>query len=126
MKRLWLAGGLFAAVILLCTAALMYQQNRVNGLLQQLTAVDDAYDDNALEQAHALALDLCDSYDRSTALFPCFMSHADLVGCRESVVLLPSILKDGNAEEFHMESARCRAQLERLITAELPTIQNIL
>ncbi len=126
MKRLWLAAALFAVVILLCVTALMYQQQQIHRLLQQLDRVEAAFKDNATEEAHTLAVQLCDSYERSTRLFPCFMSHSDLMECRESVVLLPSILKDGNAEEFHMESARCRAHLERLIAVEKPTIQNIL
>ncbi len=126
MKRLWLAGGLLAAVVALCAGTLYFQHRQVTGLLGALDAVETAYaaDDPAL--AHTLATRLCVRYDRDTALFPCFMSHSDLVGCRESVRLLPSILKDGNAEEFHMEVARCRAQLEQLIRLELPSWQNIL
>ncbi len=124
MKRIWLAGGLFAAVILLCVSTLRYQQRQIKSLLHDLDAIEAAFDTG--ENAHTLALQFIDRYDRNTRLFPCFMSHSDLVGCRESIVLLPSILEDGNPEEFRMESARCRAQLEKLISIEMPSWQNIL
>ncbi len=126
MKRLWLAGGLFGIVLILCVTTLRFQQRHITELLHTLEAVDTAFTDDALDKAHTLAIQLEADYDRRTALFPCFMNHDDLIACRESVRLLPSILKDGNAEEFHMESARCRAHLERLIESEQLTWQTIL
>ncbi len=126
MKRLWLAGALFGAVILVCITAAGHRQQQTGALLAILDTVDEAVANEDIHAAHALAQSLCDEFHRRTVLFPCFMSHDDLSACRESIQLLPSILKDGNAEEFHMESARCRYHLNQLITEELPLWRNIL
>lgn len=126
MKRLWLAGGIFAVILALCLSTLLYQQRQTDMLLDNLDAVLTAYDNGEDKRAYELALALEDEYSRRTRFFPCFMAHGDLIECRQSLAMLPSILKDGDAEEFHMESTRCRIQLERLATSELPTLQNIL
>ena len=125
MKRLWLAGGIFAVIISLCIVTLQFQRKQVKTLIFDLDMIDAAFAEKDNERAYALSLALIDEFERRTYLFPCFMSHNDLIGCRESVAILPSILKDGDAEEFHMESARCRAQFERLLDVETPNLQNI-
>ncbi len=126
MKRLWLAGGIFAVILTLCLSTLLYQQKQTDMLLDDLDAVIAAYDSGEDKRAYELAVALDSDYSRRTRFFPCFMAHGDLIECRQSLAMLPSILKDGDAEEFHMESTRCRIQLERLATSELPTLQNIL
>lgn len=126
MKRLWLAGGIFAVILALCLSTLLYQQKQVDILLEGLDGVIAAFDDGDNTRAYTLAQTLKKEYEQRTRLFPCFMAHGDLIECRESLSLLPSILKDGDAEEFHMESTRCRIMLERLAASELPTVQNIL
>ncbi len=126
MKRLWLAGGIFAAILALCLSFLLYQQRQVDALLADLDGVITAFDSGDTDRAHALSRSLEDTFDRRTRYLPCFMAHGDLIECRESLALLPSILKDGDAEEFHMESTRCRRILERIVTSELPSLQNIL
>lgn len=126
MKRLWLAGGILAAILTLCISTLIYQQRQIDTMLDSLDAVTAAYDAGEADRAYTLALSLEGDYDRRTRFFPYFMAHGDLIECRESLALLPSILKDGNTEEFHMESTRCRVQLERLAASELPILQNIL
>ncbi len=126
MKRLWLAGGIFAAILTLCITTLLYQQRQIDILLSELDGVITAYDAGDINSAHTRAMALEEAYERRTRFFPYFMAHGDLIECREGLSLLPSILKDGDTEEFHMESTRCRIQLERLAASELPTFQNIL
>ncbi len=126
MKRLWLVGGIFAVILTLCLSTLLYQQKQTDVLVDDLDAVIAAYDNGENARAYELAVALDNDYNRRTRFFPCFMAHGDLIECRQSLAMLPSILKDGDAEEFHMESTRCRIQLERLATSELPTLQNIL
>lgn len=126
MKRLWLVGGIFVAILTLCLSTLLYEQRQVDILLDGLDGVITAFDDGDDARAYTLALALEEDYERRTRFFPYFMAHGDLIECRESLSLLPSILKDGDTEEFHMESTRCRIMLERLAASELPTWQNIL
>ena len=125
MKRLWLAGGIFAIIITLCIVTVQFQRKQVQALISDLDMIDAAFDEKENERAYTLSLALFEDFEKRTYLFPCFMSHNDLIGCRESVAILPSILKDGDAEEFHMESSRCRAQFERLLEVETPNLQNI-
>ncbi len=126
MKRLWLAVGICAAIFTLCLSTLFYQQRQVKFLLAELDGVIAAYADGGDAPGHTLAQTLETEYEHRTRFFPYFMAHGDLIECRESLSLLPSILKDGDTEEFHMESTRCRIMLERLAASELPTWQNIL
>ncbi len=126
MKRIWLALGIFSVILTLCILSLTYQQRQVNVLLDELETVVTVYNTGDTQRAHALALELEQEYTRRTRLFPLFMAHGDLMECREGLALLPSILKDGDTEEFHMESTRCRIQLEKLAKSELPILQNIL
>lgn len=126
MKRLWLAIGIFAAILTLCLSTLLYQRRQIDRLIDDLDEVIAVFDDGDDARAHDLAVVLENDYTHRTRFFPLFMAHGDLIECRESLAILPSILKDGDAEEFHMESTRCRIQLERLAKSELPTLQNIL
>ena len=126
MKRLWIAGGIFVIITALCIATLFHQQRQTRILLIQIDDIVAAHDNGDNDLAYALATALEKDFDKRTWLFPCFMSHNDLIGCRESVVLLPAILQEDNPEEFRMEAARCRAQFERLLKVETPSLQNIL
>ena len=126
MKRLWLVGGIFAVIATLCVSSLIYQRRQMDMLIDELNAVVAAYDQGEEARAYELAVALEEDYVRRTRLFPCFMAHGDLIQCRENLALLPSILKDGDSEEFYMESTRCRVQLEMLAASEMPTLQNIL
>ena len=126
MKRLWLAGGIFAAILTLCLSTLFYQRRQSKVLLDDLDAVIAAYDAGQQQRAYELANELEKNFEQRTRFFTFFMAHGILNECRESLALLPSILKENNAEEFRMESARCRVQLERLVTSELPILENIL
>ena len=126
MKRLWLAGGIFAAIIALCLTSLFYQRRETKALLEDLDTVIAAYNAGEQQRAYELASELDDSFEQRTRFFTYFMAHGSLNECRESLALLPSILEEDNAEEFRMESARCRVQLERLAISELPILENIL
>lgn len=126
MKRLWIAVGILAVVLTLCITTLIYQRRQITILLAHLDNVIAAYEDGVPEYAYTLAINLTQEFDDRTRYFPCFLSHNDLSGCREAIVILPSILREKNAEEFRMESSRCRAQLEFLLGIETPTLQNIL
>ena len=126
MKRLWLAVGIFATILTLCLSTLLYQRRQISRLIDDLDEVIAVFDGGDDARAHDLAVALEKDYSHRTRFFPLFMAHGDLIECRENLALLPSILKDGNTEEFHMESTRCRIQLERLAKSELPTLQNVL
>jgi hypothetical protein len=126
MKRLWLAVGIFAAILALCLTSLIHQRRQINILLEELDAVIAAFEEGDAEHALLLSHTLEDDFAYRTRYFPVFMAHDNLAECRESLALIPSILKDGDAEEFHMESTRCRVMLERIASSELPTLQNIL
>ncbi len=126
MKRLWLAIGILAAIVTLCLSSILYQQRQTSKLLEQLDSVITAFDNRQTDHAYALAVVMKNDYQHHERLFSCFMAHDDLVECRESLALLPSLLRDGNAEEFHIESVRCRIHLQHLSDSELPTLQNIL
>lgn len=126
MKRLWLAGGIFAAILTLCLSTLFYQRRQSKVLLDDLDAVIAAYDAGQQQRAYELANELEKNFEQRTRFFTYFMAHGILNECRESLALLPSILKEDNTEEFRMESSRCRVQLERLVTSELPILENIL
>lgn len=126
MKRIWLAVGILAAILTLCVSTLFHQRRQLDRLTDDLDEVISAFESGDDARAYDLAVTLEKDYLHRTRLFPLFMAHGDLIECGESLALLPSILKDGNTEEFHMESTRCRVQLERLAKSELPTLKNIL
>lgn len=126
MKRLWLAGGIFAAILALCLTSLFYQRRETKALLEDLDTVIAAYDTGDGQRAYELACQLEKSFEQRTRFFAYFMAHSNINECHECLALLPSILKEDNAEEFRMESTRCRVQLERLSTSELPLLENIL
>lgn len=126
MKRLWLAIGIFVAIIALCVTTLVHQRRQIDRLQNELDEVISTYNDGDNVRAYDLAVALEKDYTHRTRFFPLFMAHGDLIECRESFALLPSILQDGDTEEFHMESTRCRILLERLVKSDLPTLQNVL
>ena len=125
MKRLWISAALFAAVCGLCVASLLYQRTQVRALLSLLDTADQCYEQHDYPGALDAAEHLRDEYDRRTKLFSCFISHNDLTASRETVAVLPATLRLREPDEFPVESARCRAQLEKLYSIELPTLPNI-
>jgi hypothetical protein len=125
MKRLWLAVGIFLISGALCILTLLYQQRQLHILQTELENVIDTFDNGDTARSYTLATALAEDYQRRTRAFSLFMAHEELHTCREALAVLPSILRDGDAEEFHMESTRCRILLEQLATSELPSLQNV-
>lgn len=126
MKRLWIALSLFALVGGLCAFSVLYQQRQIGSLLEKLDELEVAYIQKDSEESRQLAMALQQEYDRCTALFPCFISHDDLADSRGTVATLSASLKEDNPEEFLIETARLRAQLEWLLEVDSPTWKNVL
>lgn len=126
MKRLWIALILFALVGGLCTFSVIYQRRQIDALLTELDRLETVYEQGNTVESHRLATDLQMAYHRRTALFPCFISHDDLANSQETVATLPASLKEDNPEEFLLETARLRAQLEWLLEVDSPTWENVL
>lgn len=125
MKRLWLAGALFAFVIGLCMLSLSHQRRQVTTLLEELTRLETVYQTEGAAAARPLAEDFAAAYTRRTRLFPYYISHSDLIDGQESAALLPVVLAGEENGEFLTESARCRTQLKKLLALETPAPENI-
>lgn len=125
MKRLWLAGALLSLVIALCVGSQWHLRRQVTSLLEQAEQLDAVYMSGDKEAAVRATADLCDKLERRLWLFPCFMRHDDLTGIRETAAVLPAALDAENSDEFLLRTALFRAQLEWLMKAEKPGVQNI-
>lgn len=126
MRRLWVALILFATVTGLCTFSVVYQRRQIDALLSGLERLETVYGQGDLAESRRLAADLQTDYHRRTALFPCFISHDDLADSQGTVATLPAALEEDNPEEFLLETARLRAQLEWLLEVDSPTWENVL
>ena len=125
MKRLWLAGALLSLVIVLCLGSQWHLRRQVTSLLAQAEQLDTIYREGDKAAVVRATADLCDKLERRLWLFPCFMRHDDLTGIRETAAVLPAALDADNPDEFLLRTALFRAQLEWLMKAEKPGVQNI-
>lgn len=125
MKRLWLAGALFAFAVGLCALSLGYQHRQVTALLEDLTRLETVYREQGAVAARPLAEDFAAEYTHRTRLFPYYISHSDLIDGQECAAVLPVVLAGEASEEFPMEAARCRTQLKKLLALETPTPENV-
>ncbi len=126
MKRLWLAVILLGFAVTLCIGSQLYQHRQMDILLAQLDELDKSYAAGDISRTTQIARQLAEEYRQRTALMDCYIAHGDLADSRETAALLPSILEQDNREEFLMETARLREQMEHLRGIEHPTFRNIL
>lgn len=126
MKRLWLAAALLFIVATLCVVSALYQRHQVTMLMNDLDALETTYRADDMENSLRLAHQLATDYIKRTKWISCFMSHESLVSAGQTTVTLAACLEEDNPEEFLLETAKLRQQLETLYLAELPSLQNIL
>ncbi len=126
MRRIWVAIALLSFVGGLCTFSVIYQDTQIDALLSQLDKLEEVYADGDMEESSRLAADLQEQYRRRTAAFPCFISHDDLAESQSTVAALSASLEEDNPEEFLLETAKLRAQLQWLLMVDRPIWQNIL
>ncbi len=126
MRRIWIALALLSVVAGLCAFSVVLQDTQIDALLKELDALEQAYGAGNLEESRRLAADLAAQYERRTAMFPCFISHDDMAESQATVATLAASLEEDNPEEFKIETARLRAQLNWLLMVDKPVWQNIL
>lgn len=125
MKRVWLALGLLIGAVGLCVGSLLFQQHQIDGLLADLDRLETAYRAGELEDCRQLAEQLNTDYARRAKLFSCFMSHNELDESLTTAATLPACLEEENPEEFLLETAKFRQELEYLREVEAPVLHNI-
>lgn len=126
MKRLLVALVLLLTVVVLCVVSLNLQSNSIDSLIDLIEKMQQAYDKGDLGEAQEVAYKFVDEFDTQTRYFPFFMHHSDVNKVEESVVVLPILLETGNYDEFAVELAKCRSELELLDELETPIPENIL
>ena len=125
MKRLWLAGALLSLVIALCLGSQWHLRRQATSLLAQAEQLDTIYREGDKAAVVRATADLCEECERRLWLFPCFIRHDDLDGVRETAAVLPATLDAEDPNEFLLQTTLFRAQLEWLMKAEKPGVQNI-
>ena len=126
MKRLWVALVLLLTVGGICTFSVIHQRKQISALLEDLDRLETVYEEGDLSTCREAAAALQMEYARRTALFPCFISHDDLTDSQSTAATLSAALQEDNPEEFLLETARLRAQLEWLLEVDSPHWKNIL
>ena len=127
MKRLWIAVGLLGLAVGLCLAASLYQHRHIDKMLNTLDRLESAYESGNTTEAHKLAVQMAEEYEKIGRVLYCFIAHSDLEESQETVTLLPALLQQGGQEEeLPMEIARLREQLLYLQEIDDPLWQNIL
>lgn len=124
MKRIWIALGLLALVTAAGVGALYFQISAVQRLANGLDGLEGAVrrrETDVVQRAETFVEDCVQTLDRLECLTP----HADHLPLQETVSILPSLLENGNYEQFYTTLARCRLYLHELERAEMPILGNI-
>ncbi len=126
MKRLWIAAALQAEEAGLCIGTARYHHRRAEALLGTLERLEAAYTAGEQDRALALAELLVADFERADRVMSCFVAHGDLAAARETVGLLPALVRHGDEAELWMEISRLRRALTHLRTVNDPLLHNLL
>lgn len=127
MKRLWLAGGLIALLLLLCALHMVRLDRLVGQLTDQLTQAQQLLDQKDWASAEAAAQDAYDAWERSAFYLHITLRHEDIDAIRSSFrELLAFLACREQAAECSAVNARLLNQLELLLEEERPSVQNLL
>lgn len=126
MKRLWIAAVILCGVVGLCIGSVTYRHHCIEGMLDTLNQMEQAYTQGDIPQAKELAEQLARRYEQSSRILLCYSTHSDMAESQETVALLPTLLQQGSGDELRMEIARLQAEFAYLKQIDDPLAQNIL
>jgi len=126
VKRLWIAVGLLITVIVLCVVTERYQHHRMEEMLTTLDQLEEAYEQGDVTRARALADEMTREYEHISRVIMCFTAHSDIAESQETVMLLPTLLRQNSYDELTMEIARLREEFSHLRDIDDPYLRNIL
>lgn len=126
MKRLYVAVGILAVLVLSCAVSLRYHRQQTEILVAQIDALVEAFDPDNPEAAIAPTKAFLEEYSRRTAVFPTFSRHSTLTDVECELVSLPLLLEKGEPRDYAATLLRCRERLYAFYRLELPLIENIL
>lgn len=126
MKRVFVAVLLLLLVFAGCITVLILEQHGFASLLAQTDRMESYYRQGntaaARKEAERFAKDVADTSRR----FSWFLPHDRLLRIEEIAVVLPTVLSDGDSQDFLTELYRCRLLLNTLQRLEYPYLENIL
>ena len=121
MKRLWIAAVILCGVVGLCIGSVTYRHHCIEGMLDTLNQMEQAYTQGDIPQAKELAEQLARRYEQSSRILLCYSTHSDMAESQETVALLPTLLQQGSGDELPRRNAAtarvCAGQRSR-ITAD--------
>lgn len=126
MKRLYVAVALLVAVAAICVLSHIYQHRQLDRMLDYIDRIEATARGGDTHHALQLAEEFATTYQRVSNHISCYVPHGELTESRETADLLPSLLRQGNADELWMELARLRSQLRYIQQLDDPSLQNIL
>ncbi len=126
MKRLYVAVTLLTAVITACILTHLYQHRQMDRMIATLDRIEALYRSGDTETAVTTAEGFAATYQRVCDRISCYVAHNELRESRETVAILPTLLKEHGEEDLYMEIARLRAQLLYVRQVDDPLLQNIL
>lgn len=126
MKRIYVALGILAVLVLSCVVSLRYHRQQTDALVMQIDTLVETFDPKHPETAIAPTKAFIEEYSRRTAIFPTFSRHSTLTDVECELVSLPALLEKGEPLDYTAILLRCRQRLSAFYRLELPLVENIL
>lgn len=128
MKRIWAATGLLVLLLLLSTCNIWYLNRLVSGVTQQLEQAQAHLANDNWEEALSLTQSAHGQFTGSAFFLHTALRHSDIDQVETSFQEVLAFLagQERQPAEYAAANARLINQLELLVEAELPTLQNLL
>ncbi len=126
MKRIYVALGILAVLVLSCTLSLRYHREQTKILMTEIDTLVETFDPENPQAAIEPTKEFLKEYDRRTAIFPTFSRHSTLTDVECELVSLPALLEKGEPLDYAAILLRCKERLYAFYRLELPLVENIL
>ena len=126
MKRIYVAWGMLALVILACVLGLWYANTASRGMSQRLESISEATKNGDLPHAYALSREAEQEWGRVHRWLCLFLSHDRLELIDRELAALPVALAYGESAQAAIQCAQLLEHMEQLFLAEMPRVENIL
>ena len=126
MRRVGAACAILLALLLGCTAALLYLQKSIGVLEEELTHIEALLDRQQKDEACVFLEEAVSGWEQKERFLARLTHRRELEAVTQTLVSLRPYLEQGDSAGFYAALAQIRLMLHRIRESEIPTPGNLL
>lgn len=125
MNRIWAAVAIAVIITLFCTVGIFTAAKSTSEILSSLEEMKQSADAGETEKAVEQNEKLLREWKDRSRILSTYIPHSHLDCVSQSIASLSPLLVYGDRGEFESEYRKAQLQIEFVLHAELPTLDNI-